>query len=1278
MLRALALVAVLVTAGAYATNASGLESPPPITGNMYADDRMVEREMKRQFKERDEREAKRETDAAKADRKASRTRYKDKSDHEALAIARGKFERFLDVPTFTGLTLRPGEKVKQYVDDFQALIQVGDDTDEVALVESDLPLRNDAGEPTDLELEAEGDGFTPKAATVELDLPGDLTEGIGVAGGQLRIKPVTDGETEAAETADKVFYGNAQTDTDVLVKPTARGFETFTQLRSAESPEQVAFDVEVPGGATLRQTDAPGAAQTAEAPIEVVSPGGKRIATISPPRAVAADGEEVDVSYALDGMRVTMSVAHRDRDVAYPILVDPDYIYEDWLNPPWATTNRDQYGWTTNSWGNCGWVGYFGQGSWTYGRAVAHGSGNYCEVDNWAQWIFQAPRASYIYRAEFHYQNHQNRFTCLVNGLWDPWRNNWDAGWVWVHCGDAWNHSRGHCPISNDCNWDYGSPTNIAVFKVQICCGNGNRSPGARAELGGSLIYMRDRENPVIDATNHNTDSRWYRSGTMTVSPRAHDDGLGMNKFQLYIPGFVDDYRRHPCIRSRCPHYWQLPADGQGIFSYNIPDIPNGINSVTLNARDALDKITGSNWSINVDDEVPYLNVYGPLRDAVYAGTWSGMKTLSIQSHDNRTTYTGANSTARSGITAVDVYIDGVKKHSQTQSCFANCRLDFNWTFEAERYPSGMHSIRVVARDGAGNEFSSSTWKVSTVNTSMGTEDKGDPVLEDGAPVAGTEQDDVCVQDPAQPVQQTCSNSSLENAAMDESSLAPNDSFGLPKIQVGSKNWGYADQGAFGYSPDPAPPNPIEELDANHPVTSERSHFDDPRFKRLRAKRLRVNIPWDVIQRLNGDGSGEPGKKQSTYSFYEKDPAYPNGKLVSALVDPDESYMKSRLRDFDRYMTKVKELMDLPVGDPNRVEDVIIAIYSTELSITHNGVTGFKLTPRVLPEAKTRYINNVKQIITRYRSAPWSLPPDRMKYIEAFNEPNHPAYAPHGELSFPQYWNAANPSRAFQSGAMRAADYYDELRSWCVDGGGNCVAVAGSFVDRDELIHPKVSGEKSYFDWYKHYLYKKYPPVWAYHPYNAGTEIRPDVKPGEAQKPDKPMTDRRLRDFLALTKPKTGQKASSVFFTEVGPLYAGTNGNQKAPDCKGRVGDDLRACQWNAGTRQLDFLMKLPNVSTRIKRFYYYAFEGVPIYDWNNVADRGHDSGMLDPLRGRILRLPAGSENPTEWAFEYSLARQIRPAYCRYGAATDPPFQFAKDGETIRACPYTAVKDDGL
>lgn len=1186
---------IALAAGAHVASAVKSPPPPPNPDNPYADDKVVPREIARQMREREERDARRKTDAAKEARRASRTKYKDKSNREALEIARAKFDKLVGAPAWAGLRLRPGEKVKRYVDDYQALLDVGEGADDLALVVSELPLRNEDEEPTNLALEPRGEGFAPTAPEVELALPGELAEGVSVDGGELRITPATDAATDATAVEDKVFYANALTDTDVLVAPTAAGFETFHQLRSAESPEQLAFDVEVPGGATLRQQAVEGP-DPAQRGIEVLSPGGEKIATISAPRAVAADGAPVAVAYSIDGMRVTMQVDHRDKDLAYPIMVDPDYQLEDFRH--WATGNRDTYGWRFGSWGNCGWNGFFGQAWWTYGHTQYQNSGWWCNDGEWSEWKWIAPGMSYIYRAEHHYINHPWRYSCVVSALWAQWSNRWD-GDPWVYCGDLWNHAHGHCPVAFNCDPNNGEASNVAVFKLQAW-GSGPRNPGAYAELGGAALFLRDRDNPVIDSTGQTTDGRWYRanSGTAYVRPRAHDDGLGMNKFQLVVPGKVDEYRRHNCIRSRCPREWSLPDSSQpegAAFSFSIDALPNGRNPITLNARDALDKITGNSWYVNVDREQPYLNVYGDLREAVHAGTWGGARTLSINSADGIYPYDGNPAAARAGITAVDIYVDGVKKHSETQSCFANCRLDFEWTMYSDEYAAGGHDIRVVARDGAGNEFSSSTWRVYTVPSSPVIEDK-DPEPDDGSEPTIT---GASLTKPSCNTASTtiyCGQYDHENPAHNEAAaegpLSVPDAFGRPTSPEAARDrWGYAGQKG-------------DEFNRVfiHKMFNERGG----------VRRARVIVPWDILLRAEGVPGPNGTRVGPTYGWW----AGPIGDEANRKWDTRTLPINSRpLEQYDHFMER---------ANANGWE-VMISFGSTDAVIKYGSDRKYKLGSRVLPNTYDPanpndpygYLYNVKRLLDRWRPFYPSL---RIQHLSAWNEPNHDAYATSGRLSYPHLGDASRPKvithDQMRAGAKWASAYFNELDNYCGQT-RSCQVLAGELVDRKDMSR--------YFPYYVQGLNRR-PVRWAFHPYLAGARGIKGYSNWDAV----------FKWFNSETKNAEGGPHPQIWFTEVGPLYSGSNGN---PD-------------YTLGVKQLQFQMDL-TLNSRVTRFYYYSAYGGYLDENKDGKNEIHDSGFIDPSKDFPQGKTASGENI--WPVPKEADR-LRPAWCEYGKKTNPAF----------------------
>src|SRR5256885_1858248 len=84
--------------------------------------------------------------------------------------------------------------------------------------------------------------------------------------------------------------------------------------------------------------------QSSMAALTIVKDG-KVLAQINSPSAVDADGQPVPVSYAVSGDRLEIRVDHAQRDVRYPVLVDPYIVETFYFNAPAGTPNSDWTGW---------------------------------------------------------------------------------------------------------------------------------------------------------------------------------------------------------------------------------------------------------------------------------------------------------------------------------------------------------------------------------------------------------------------------------------------------------------------------------------------------------------------------------------------------------------------------------------------------------------------------------------------------------------------------------------------------------------------------------------------------------------------------------------------------------------------------------------------------------------------------------------------------------------------------------------------------------------------
>lgn len=171
-----------------------------------------------------------------------------------------------------------------------------------------LAIRTDDGfKAVDASLDTQQDAYRPRSSVVDTRIGRQSATGLTID--QVTMKLLDAGDVSGVEEDDKVFFANVFQDTDLVVATTPTGVETFSQLRSPDSPEEECFAIDMPAHAVLRATDDGGA--------EVVS-GDQRLATIHPPRAADAQGRNVPVDIKVEGNVLLVTTHHRDGDFAYP------------------------------------------------------------------------------------------------------------------------------------------------------------------------------------------------------------------------------------------------------------------------------------------------------------------------------------------------------------------------------------------------------------------------------------------------------------------------------------------------------------------------------------------------------------------------------------------------------------------------------------------------------------------------------------------------------------------------------------------------------------------------------------------------------------------------------------------------------------------------------------------------------------------------------------------------------------------------------------------------
>jgi hypothetical protein len=689
------IVAVAVPLAAFASDELTSVSPGR-NGTGSGDDpglkRATQEKIEREARAREERQS-----AAERERRvASRTAYEDRTPSEARALARDTFPQ-LSVPPLG--RLMPGETIERYLSEHSAVVDDGHG--EKLLLESSVPVATRDGDghlgAVDLSLDTAGSGWIPRNPLAHARLGKDGSVELLDSGVSLRLEGARPGGDAETLSANKAFVPDVlqDQDVDVITAATVRGAELSFLLRSARSPESFVLDVGFPSGTELDAAHDPEHGGAAAAAIRR---GDARVAAISAPTAVDADGHPVPPSLRIAGDQLVVRVAHRAEDVRYPIYVDPEIIenfnfQQGSDNTGWMTQYSSQYGcfnfsFTTSFWGR----GF-------YTTNCASTSGVWFWDQEWGEWRWQAPRATAIRRAEeLNLYHTYTQLTCLRGYIWD--RNAGVTSAYQIRCADV---SSGYYDLID------GNPAahrgNFAVHNMMITQ-QGLRYNFDYSFMGWAKLYVEDFESPSITSLSAGlADGLWHQEGVAAnASVQARDPGLGVKTIVAERAGSAFDTRTNGCsgYRGSCPEYWTQT------FSYNTSSISEGTNAFSTHATDVVGQSSArSYWYVKVDRSAPTINISGALPGL--SGKWmSGNAAVSISASDSY-----------SGVKSVETFVDGTSVDLLNNACTtAGCPNTQSraWTMDSTQYSPGPHTISVVAKDPLGHSTTSS-WTVKVDNT---------------------------------------------------------------------------------------------------------------------------------------------------------------------------------------------------------------------------------------------------------------------------------------------------------------------------------------------------------------------------------------------------------------------------------------------------------------------------------------------------------------------------------------------------------------------------------
>jgi hypothetical protein len=592
----------------------------------------------------------------------------------------------------------------------------GSDHRENDLLESTLPLETEGPLggpiPVDLSLDQAGSGLVPAVPLVEVELPKELGEGIELPESEIGIELVGHRKDARPRSSMKTSHlPERRRRHGLLSRPTPTGLETFSTIRSAESPDSETLRFDLPVADILSQDEA-GAVVTRE---------GRKVLSIPPPTATDADGAAVPVSLSVEGDSLTLS-AHPDPGATFPILLDPIVESYDWFDYV-ATTGQGTWHFQDNEPG----FSHSYPGTDPYGIWILAPSGSYYPGDQ-AGWYYYVPRlmeehehgrtpTSYIVRMSLMHVG----FHTSPGPYYSPYETMGILGeghWAGVPGHEAvWGYG-GNYPafyaIPNypgypgwGINFENGEPgkrdqtAKVGLGLALASVENAYLPPenGRIAELGGAAVEVADEDAPKV--ANGSISPWMNQTATAAITAEAADTGLGVKVIGFELPGGQGSRTYvNPCtgaVESPCPENWTASVKAS---EYNPSSMPQGIDEVKLGAQDALwnTAAAGEKALVRIDHTPPILALSGTLTEQATRGTTLPQYKLRYVATD------GAEGSPQAGVVSTELKLDGkaVEPKYAPGCATRNCSITREWTLTASNYTAASHTIEVIATDGVG------------------------------------------------------------------------------------------------------------------------------------------------------------------------------------------------------------------------------------------------------------------------------------------------------------------------------------------------------------------------------------------------------------------------------------------------------------------------------------------------------------------------------------------------------------------------------------------------
>jgi hypothetical protein len=398
---------------------------------------------------------------------------------------------------------------------------------------------------------------------------------------------------------------------------------------------------------------------------------------------------------------VVLQTHHREEDLAYPILIDPEVVYEDWQHPNWYENQRlgalSYWKWESNSGlishppESSSWPGHHGLFIGTPSGSLPGGIYGY-------NYLFRN-LGSYIQNATINLFYRANHGCTAMEPYPEPY--DYDALYdsAQGHYNETHFNDAQKLGNSQLLNWGH-------MFIEGMGTAAATSIPCTREVLAGGMeLWWGDWDAPELTSVGA-MPSGWIKMDNTqrTVSVSAYDGGLGVKTIRLFGLG-----REYLFNQSSCLGTLEEPcaASRSGTITYETSGTAayEGEQTFTVQALDPVEHgYHSKQYPLKLDGLPPALTLSGQFTTATEP---TGVDQLSLPTYNLNIKAKDLLSTGGtgSGVQKIKVFLDGKEVASSGPTCTSSsCPSEYEWTYPVTL--TGMteaeHTLEVRSSDFVG------------------------------------------------------------------------------------------------------------------------------------------------------------------------------------------------------------------------------------------------------------------------------------------------------------------------------------------------------------------------------------------------------------------------------------------------------------------------------------------------------------------------------------------------------------------------------------------------